>query len=91
MQRAYNQYKEKGLVVVGLGFQDTKDNLIQYAKALKMDDMQLVFDTEGRIAAKYGISYGAGTVFIDRKGIVTKRFVAGFGEKEFLNCLPALF
>ncbi|MBI3754313.1 MAG: TlpA family protein disulfide reductase [Deltaproteobacteria bacterium] len=91
MQRAYNQYKEKGLVVIGLGFQDTKSNLVKYAKDMKMGDMRLVFDTEGRIAARYGISYGAGTVFIDRKGIVTKRFVAGFGEKEFLNYLPALF
>lgn len=91
MQRAYGKYKEKGLVVIGLGFQDTKGNLVQYAKDMKIDDMQLVFDAEGRIAAKYGISYGAGAVFIDKKGIVTKRFIAGFGEKEFLNYLIALF
>lgn len=85
MQRAYGKHKEDELIAIGLGFQDTKDNLIKYAKDMKMDEMQLVFDTEGSIASKYGISYGAGAVFINRKGIVAKRFVAGFGEKEFLS------
>lgn len=32
-----------------------------------------------------GILFGAGAVFIDRNGIVAKRFIAGFGEKEFLS------
>lgn len=84
MQRIYNQYKENGLVIIGLGFQDTKANLLNYAKTMKMDEMSLAFDVEGRVAAQYGIAYGAGVIFINRDGIVTKRFVAGFNEKEFL-------
>jgi hypothetical protein len=28
---------------------------------------------------------GAGAVFINRNGIVTKRFIAGFNDKEFLE------
>lgn len=85
MQRTYTKYKGNGLAVIGLGFKDTKANLVSFAKNMKIDDMLLVFDTESHAAAKYGIVYGAGAVFINRNGIVTKRFIAGFGEKEFLE------
>ena len=85
MQRTYNRYKENGLMVIGLGFQDAKNALMKFARDMKMGDMPLVFDTESNAAAKYGISYGAGAVFINRNGIVTKRFIAGFNDKEFLE------
>lgn len=85
MKRIYSQYQEKGLIIIGLGFQDTRDNLIKYAKdQMKIDDWALVLDVDGHVSAKYGVVYGAGTVLIDRNGIVAKRFIAGFGEKEFL-------
>lgn len=79
------RYKEDGLVVIGLGFQDTKSNLINFAKEMKIDDIILAFDTESHAAKKYGISYGAGAVFIKRNGIVSKRFPAGFNEMELLR------
>ena len=85
MQRTYNRYKENGLMVIGLGFQDAKGALMKFANDMKIGDTPLVFDTASYAAAKYGISYGAGAVFINRKGIVTKRFIAGFNEKEFLE------
>lgn len=72
-------------MVIGLGFQDAKGALMKFANDMKMDDTPLVFDIESHAAAKYGISYGAGAVFINRNGIVTKRFIAGFSEKEFLE------
>jgi len=85
VQRTYNRYKENGLMVIGLGFHDAKGALMKFAMDMKMDDTPLVFDTASHAAAKYGISYGAGAVFINRNGIVTKRFIAGFNEKEFLE------
>ncbi|OGP11448.1 MAG: hypothetical protein A2X87_02775 [Deltaproteobacteria bacterium GWC2_42_51] len=84
MKRIHSQYQEKGLIIIGLGFQDTKDNLIKYAKEMKIDDWALVLDVDGHVSAKYGVVYGAGTVLINRDEIVTKRFIAGLGENEFL-------
>lgn len=85
MQRTYDKYKGNGLVIIGLGFQDTKANLINFAKEMKIENILLAFDTDGHISAKYGIPYGAGVIFIDRNGIVLKRFSTGFNEKEFLS------
>ncbi|MBI5893462.1 MAG: hypothetical protein HZB79_07415 [Deltaproteobacteria bacterium] len=79
------RYKEDGLVVIGLGFQDTKNNLTNFTKEMNINDIIFVFDIDGSAAKKYGISYGAGAVFIKRNGIVSKRFPAGFNEMELLR------
>lgn len=40
------------------------------------------FDKGDLIARTYGITFGAGVVFIDSSGIVQGRFLGGFGNKE---------
>lgn len=79
------RYKEDGLVVIGLGFQDTKDNLVRFAKGMNINDVVLALDIDNSASKKYGISYGAGAVFIKKNGIVSKRFPAGFNEMELLR------
>ena len=40
------------------------------------------FDDGDLIARMYGITFGAGVVFIDAGGTVRGRFLGGFGEDE---------
>ena len=40
------------------------------------------FDEGDKIAKIYGITFGAGVIFIDAEGIVQGRFQGGFGQEE---------
>lgn len=40
------------------------------------------FDEGDLIARTYGITFGAGVVFIDSTGVVKGRFLGGFGHEE---------
>ena len=67
--------------MIGIGIQDKKSNIVDYAqqKGLKWP---VGFDDGDIIARIYGITFGAGVVFIDASGIVRGRFLGGFGEDE---------
>ena len=67
--------------MIGIGIQDKKFNIVAYVqkKGLKWP---VGFDDGDLIARMYGITFGAGVVFIDASGIVRGRFLGGFGEDE---------
>ena len=67
--------------MIGIGIQDKKSNIVDYVqkKGLKWP---VAFDDGDLIARNYGITFGAGVVFIDAGGIVRGRFLGGFGEDE---------
>ncbi len=67
--------------MIGIGIQDKKSNIVDYVqkKGLKWP---IAFDDGDLIARLYGITFGAGVVFIDASGIVRGRFLGGFGKDE---------
>jgi hypothetical protein len=42
------------------------------------------------VARSYGMSYGAGVIFIDSEGMVRKRIAKGFTELELREVLKGL-
>lgn len=81
MKGAKEKYADKGLVVIGVGIQDSESNIRDYARTNAMD-WPVIFDRGNVISDQYGIPYGAGAVFIDRQGVVRGRFVTGFSSTE---------
>ena len=81
MKGAGKKYQGKDLQVIGIGIQDKKEKFPPYIKK-KGIKWPFGFDEGDVIARKYGITFGAGAIFIDRKGIVKGRFLGGFGEEE---------
>jgi hypothetical protein len=77
---AYEKYSDKGLQVIGLGFQDSEANIRKYVKEQGMP-WPVGYDRDDRLAALYRIPFGAGAVFIDREGIIRGTFRGGFGLK----------
>jgi len=67
--------------VIGIGIQDKRSNIVDYVQ-IKRLKWPIGFDDEDLIARIYGITFGAGVVFIDASGIVRGRFLGGFGEDE---------
>ncbi len=78
-------FEDDGLVVIGLGFLDTKGAIEQYVDGSGLDKVEFAFDTEKEAAKKYGITLVASSVFIDRDGTVSKRFPGGFNKNEMLK------
>ena len=78
------QYHGAGLKVIWIGFQDKKEKIIAFLEKHGVR-ASLGYDMRDRISRKYGISYGAGIVLIDREGIVRKRVPKGVSEKVLVE------
>jgi hypothetical protein len=74
------EYSQQNLKVIWIGFQDREDKIREFMERHGVSSV--AYDRGDRVAEKYGIKYGAGLVFINRKGIVVKRVPKGFSEKE---------
>lgn len=85
VQRVQKKFKDDGLVVIGIGFQDTRDNIAQCIKDLNISEVTFVYDKDSKIAERYGITYVAASVFIDKKGIVSRLLPSGFNEPQLLK------
>jgi peroxiredoxin len=81
VKRVYEEHAGEGLQVVGLGIQDSLKNIRTFAEAEGVS-WPVAFDADDKVAKAYGITFGAGAVFIDRAGIVRKRYFAAFSEEE---------
>lgn len=89
MKGAYKKYAAQGLQVIGIGIQDTETNIRRFANELAMD-WPVAHDKDGVATRLYGITFGAGAVFIDKDGIVKSRFITGFEEDEFKKALDKI-
>ena len=80
LERAWQRYKDKGLVVVGVDIQDTPQAAQQF-----MDRFRLSFpngpDPGGKISIDYGV-YGVPESFvIDKRGTIAYKFVGGVTDE----------
>lgn len=81
--------KHKELAVVGIGIQDSEANIKNYV----LDNAvpwPTGHDKGNLISEAYGITYGAGMVFINKEGIVVERFLTGITEKKFNETLDKI-
>lgn len=86
MKRAEEEYKEEGLKVIWIGFQDKKEKIKEFM--VKHDiDSSVGFDKRNLISVEYGIAYGAGLIAINKEGMVVKRIAKGFSEDDLMEAL----
>ena len=91
MKRAEEEYKEEGLKVIWIGFQDKKDKIMEFILKHGIDS-SVGFDKRNLISIEYGIAYGAGLIAINKEGIVIKRIAKGFSEDELIELLkPVIY
>ncbi len=89
MKRAYEEYKDEGLTIIGVGIQDKEANIHAFARELKMD-WAVGHDVGDEISKLYGITFGAGVVYIDRKGIVQGREIKAFSPAALERSLKEI-
>ncbi len=72
------EHSEARLKIIWIGFQDRPERLKVFASKHNMEAVG--FDRGNKVASSYGISYGAGVIFINSTGMVQKRLAKGFSE-----------
>jgi len=77
--QAYDKYRERGLVIVGVNLQEGKSVIESFAHDFGMD-FPIVIDRTGSVAEDYRLVGLPTTFFVDRQGTVRSRFTGPFLE-----------
>ena len=72
MNRLYQEFKGKGLVVVAVNVKDKRADALAFVKKLKIT-YPIMMDPEGEVGLLYGAFGMPATYLIDRKGMVLAR------------------
>ena len=80
MKRMVDEHSEHRLKAIWIGFQDRIDRLQVFSKKHKLKAVG--FDRGNKVATSFGISYGAGVIFINSSGMVQSRFSKGFSYQS---------
>lgn len=67
MEKLYQEFKERGLVVVAVNYRETKEEIQKFVDELGLTFPVLV-DRDGRVSETYGVWSIPLSYFIDRKG-----------------------
>lgn len=79
--RAYDEYKDEGLVIIGLNLQEGKDIARRFAEDYGMD-FPIVIDRDGEMRDRYRALGLPTTYFIDSEGVVRSIFQGPFVEER---------
>ena len=69
IEAIYQEYKDKGVVVIGVDIQETKEEVLQYIQEGGYS-WTFVLDTTGEVTTNYQITGIPSSFFIDREGII---------------------
>ena len=78
MQRLYDKYRERGLVVVAVNQWEDPDLVFEFTGRLSVDPtFPILFDRESRVAEDYGVKGLPTTFLIDKDGQIRFRAIGG--------------
>lgn len=86
---AWDRYRDRGVVFVGVLFQDTADNARKYKKELG-GDWPTVLDPGSRTALDYGVYGVPETFFIGRDGVIVKKQIGPTSYPQLIDRIEAL-
>ena len=78
IQKVYEQYKDQGLVVLGVNAtnQDNPQNAVQFVEDMGLT-FPILFDMDGEVSQQYLLSALPTTFFVDGSGTIQEVVVGG--------------
>jgi cytochrome c biogenesis protein CcmG/thiol:disulfide interchange protein DsbE len=76
----YREYKQRGVVFVGIAVNDTEDKAKQFVVEFDVS-FPVGIDKTGEISDAFGLYGLPTTLFIDKEGIISYRHPGGVTEK----------
>lgn len=90
LENTWQQYQSRGVLFVGVNMQDEEAIARAY-----LDEFNVTYtnvrDVDGRVTVDYGVIGIPVTFFIDREGVVVRRFVGALPDDRFLTWIDELF
>jgi len=92
-EKTWREYKDKGVIFIGIDVMDDKDSAIKFMDKLGISYINL-YDPSGKTSNSYGVVALPATFFIDKNGnIIVKHYGSFLGneaEKKFKSYLKEI-
>jgi DsbE subfamily thiol:disulfide oxidoreductase len=75
LERVASEYRDRGLVVVGVDLEEDRDPVVRYAQTLGIHSLTLLLDPGGTVATRYNVTGLPTSYFVDRDGLIRDRNV----------------
>ena len=80
LDRVAAEYRDQGLVVVGVDLEEDREPVVRYAQTLGLQ-LTLLLDQAGAVATRYNVTGLPTSYFVDRDGLVRDRNVGPLTPK----------
>ncbi|MDQ2912659.1 MAG: TlpA family protein disulfide reductase [Chloroflexota bacterium] len=87
--RVYERYRASNVVMVGVNYQESRDNGLAYVQRMGLN-WTTVADDDGRVALSYGVFGPPETFFIGPDGVIAGRHIGPIDEATLVNGIEAL-
>ena len=74
LDRVATEYRDRGLVVVGVDLEEDREPVVRYAQTLGLQ-LSLLLDQGGAVATRYNVTGLPTSYFVDRDGLIRDRNV----------------
>lgn len=92
-ERTWNEFKDKGLVLIGINVMDDKGNAKRFIESFGITYTNL-YDSSGEVSSSYGVIALPATFFIDKEGKIYKKnygpFLGESGENRFMKYIDGI-
>ena len=89
LERAWRSYGDRGVLFVGVEIQDTEQDGKTY-----LEEFDITYpnglDRDGKITVEYGVIGLPVTFFVNRDGVVERRWVGSIGESRLIAWIDGL-
>ena len=87
--RVYERYRSSDVVMLGVNYQESRDNGLAYVRRMGMG-WTTVADDDGRVALSYGVFGPPETFFIGPDGVIAGRHIGPIDEATLVNAIETL-
>src|SRR6266571_5847396 len=87
--RVYERYRASDVVMLGVNYQESRDNGLAYVRRMGMG-WTTVADDDGRVALSYGIFGPPETFFIGPDGVIAGRHIGPIDEATLVTAIEKL-
>ena len=87
--RVYERYRASDVVMLGVNYQESRDNGLAYVRRMGMG-WTTVADDDGRVALSYGVFGPPETFFIGPDGVIAGRHIGPIDETTLVTAIETL-
>jgi cytochrome c biogenesis protein CcmG/thiol:disulfide interchange protein DsbE len=89
LERGWREYKDRGVVVIGVDIQDTREAALEFMRRFEITFPNAP-DPAGKVSVDYGVYGVPETFFVDRQGRIRAKHVGALTDDAFKTSVERL-